>query len=186
MATKREPSHDVASDADALLARAVAVGERLLARGLLLATAESCTAGGVAYAITQVAGSSAWFDRGFVTYTNTAKCELLGVPEVLLAAHGAVSEPVVDAMARGALVASEAQVAVAVSGIAGPGGGTAAKPVGTVCFAWALADPDDAAPARIALRTAHLPGDRAAVRTAAIRLALDGLLALLPPPGIRA
>src|SRR5262245_50128834 len=99
---------------------------------LMLTTAESCTGGGIAAAVTAVAGSSAWFERGFVTYSNAAKREMLGVQEATLQAHGAVSEPVVREMAAGALQHSTAQVAVAVSGIAGPDGGTPAKPVGTV------------------------------------------------------
>jgi nicotinamide-nucleotide amidase len=122
-----DPSETLAAD----------LGRRLLARGWRVTTAESCTGGLVAGAITAIAGSSDWFDRGFVTYSNAAKRELLGVPEAVLAAHGAVSEPCAVAMAEGALVRSGAMLAVAVTGIAGPSGGSEEKPVGTVCFAWA-------------------------------------------------
>jgi nicotinamide-nucleotide amidase len=173
------------SDADiagVLFALAQRLGELLQAQHAWLTTAESCTAGGVAYAVTQVAGSSAWFDRGFVTYTNAAKQALLGVPEPLLAAHGAVSEPVARAMATGALAASGAQLAVAITGIAGPGGGSPAKPVGTVCFAWARARGAAGAPANtLVAATRHFAGDRAAVRSAAIIAALQGLIDLLEP-----
>ena len=151
-------------------------GRRLLVRGASLATAESCTAGGVAYAVTQVAGSSRWFDRGFVTYSNAAKRQQLGVSAADLRLHGAVSEPVARAMARGALGASDAQIAVGITGIAGPGGGSADKPVGLVCFSWALRR---AGELRLRTETHHLPGDRAAVRTQAIIVALEGLLQML-------
>lgn len=154
-----------------VLARARELGEVLAARGLVLATAESCTGGGVAMAVTEIAGSSAWFDRAFVTYSNAAKAEMLGVPEALIAAHGAVSEAVVKAMAGGAVAASRADWVVAVSGVAGPGGGSPAKPVGTVWFAWMRRG----AQARAACL--HLAGDRSAVRTQAITIALEGLIA---------
>jgi nicotinamide-nucleotide amidase len=152
------------------------LGGRLRARRMWLATAESCTAGGVAYAVTQVAGSSRWFDRGFVTYSNAAKRQQLGVNAVDLRLHGAVSEPVARAMARGALGASDAQIAVGITGIAGPGGGSADKPVGLVCFSWALRR---AGELRLRTETHHLAGDRAAVRTQAIIVALEGLLQML-------
>jgi nicotinamide-nucleotide amidase len=155
---------------------AESLGRALLARRLWLATAESCTAGGVAYAVTQVAGSSRWFDRGFVTYSNAAKRQLLGVSAIDLRLHGAVSEPVARAMARGALASSDAHLAVGITGIAGPGGGSADKPVGTVCFSWALRR---AGELRLRTETRRLPGDRAAVRTQAIIVALDGLLQML-------
>ncbi|MBK9244594.1 MAG: nicotinamide-nucleotide amidohydrolase family protein [Burkholderiales bacterium] len=155
---------------------AEAVGRALLARRMWLATAESCTAGGVAYAVTQIAGSSRWFDRGFVTYSNAAKRQMLGVSAVDLRLHGAVSEPVARAMARGALVASDAHIAVGITGIAGPGGGTAEKPVGLVCFCWALRR---AGELRLRTESRRLAGDRAAVRTDAIVIALDGLLQTL-------
>ncbi|HEX8740349.1 MAG TPA: CinA family protein [Casimicrobiaceae bacterium] len=148
------------------------LGAALRARGWLCATAESCTAGLVAGAITSVAGSSEWFDRGFVTYSNEAKTELLGVSGATLAEHGAVSEATARAMATGALARSRAQIAVAVTGIAGPGGGVPGKPVGTVCFAWAARGDEARA------TTHHLAGGRAAVRRAAVVVALEGLVAL--------
>jgi len=154
---------------DDLDALAIAAIDALRARGWFAATAESCTGGGVAQAITAIAGSSEVFDRGFVTYSNEAKVEALSVARALIDAHGAVSEPVALAMARGALAASRAQVAVAITGIAGPGGGTAAKPVGTVCFGWAVRGGGDA------VETRHLAGDRAAVRSASVAIALAGL-----------
>jgi nicotinamide-nucleotide amidase len=157
-------------------ALAQAVGEALLARRLWLATAESCTGGGLAYAVTEVAGSSRWFDRGFVTYSNAAKRQMLGVPAEELRTHGAVSEAVARAMARGALAASDAQVALGITGIAGPSGGSADKPVGTVCFSWALRR---GAELRLRTETRHFSGDRAAVRTQAIVVALEGLLQML-------
>ena len=116
------------------------VGSELKRRKLMLATAESCTGGWISEAVTRVPGSSDWFDRGFVTYTYLSKREMLGVNEATLEKHGAVSEEVVREMARGALEHSHAQVAVAVSGVAGPGGGTPDKPVGTVCLAWCMKD----------------------------------------------
>jgi len=157
------------SDIDALAAR---LGAALAGHGWLCATAESCTGGLVAGAITAIAGSSAWFDRGFVTYSNEAKFAMLGVAPSMLDAHGAVSEPIARAMVAGALSASRAQVAVAVTGIAGPGGATPGKPVGTVCFGWGARDQ----PPRAV--THHLAGDRAAVRSTSVVIALEGLLAL--------
>ena len=162
--------------AQKILELAEALGQALAARRLSLATAESCTAGGVAYAVTQVAGSSEWFDRGFVTYSNAAKRQVLGVGAAELRMYGAVSEPVARAMARGALAASDAQVAVGITGIAGPGGGSADKPVGLVCFSWALRR---AGELRLRTETRRLAGDRAAVRTQAIIVALEGLLQVL-------
>lgn len=152
------------------LALAAALGAALQTRGLRCATAESCTGGLVAGAITAIAGSSGWFERGFVTYTNDAKHEMLGVPVDVLEAHGAVSEPVAQAMAAGALAQSTADLAVAITGVAGPDGGTAAKPVGMVCFAWAVRGSAPQA------ATHHLSGDRAAVREASVGVALRGLL----------
>lgn len=152
------------------------VGEALLARQLTLTTAESCTAGGVAFAVTQVAGSSNWFDRGFVTYSNAAKRQVLRVDAEDLRTNGAVSESVAAAMARGALIASDAQIAVGITGIAGPGGGSQAKPVGMVCFGWALRRNGEL---RLHATTRHFGGDRAAVRTDAIIAALEGLLQML-------
>ncbi|GAL30155.1 C-terminal domain of CinA paralog YdeJ [Vibrio variabilis] len=113
------------------------LGQLLQQRDQVLVTAESCTGGGVATAITDIAGSSAWFDRAFVTYSNDAKMEMIGVKSETLGQHGAVSEPVVIEMAQGALSHSNGTLSVAISGIAGPGGGSDEKPVGTVCFAWA-------------------------------------------------
>jgi nicotinamide-nucleotide amidase len=144
----------------------------LLQRGYMLATAESCTGGMVAAACTDLAGSSAWLERGFVTYSNAAKTEMLGVDAALIAAHGAVSEPVARAMAAGALQRSHAQVSVAVTGVAGPSGGSDAKPVGTVWFAWGL-------PGGVKSEVMHFAGDRAAVRTATVLHALNRLNALL-------
>lgn len=148
------------------------LGAALRARGWLCATAESCTAGLVAGAITSVAGSSEWFDRGFVTYSNEAKTELLGVSGATLAEHGAVSEATARAMAVGALARSRALIVVAVTGIAGPGGAAPGKPVGTVCFAWAGRDDKPRA------TTCHFAGGRAAVRRTAVVVALEGLLVL--------
>jgi len=154
------------------------LGGLLRRERLMLATAESCTAGGIAFAVTQIPGSSAWFDRGFVTYSNDSKLRALGVSPVYLRDYGAVSEPVARSMALGCLNHSAAQVAVAVTGIAGPDGGSVEKPVGTVCFAWALRrDPTVAPWVRTATRL--FDGDRAAIRTQAVLEALDGLNVLL-------
>lgn len=147
-----------------------AVSTALLEKGWMLATAESCTGGGIAAACTDLAGSSQWFERGFVTYSNEAKQEMLGVAGETLAAYGAVSEAVVAEMAQGALTHSRAQVAVAVSGIAGPSGGSPDKPVGMVCFAWLVSG------AKPMLHTEHFNGDRAAVRAQTIERALQGVL----------
>ena len=152
---------------------ATELGKALGQRGWLAATAESCTGGGVATAITDIAGSSGWFDRGFVTYTNQAKQQMLGVSGESLQQHGAVSEAVVLEMARGALAHSSAAISVAISGIAGPGGATEDKPVGTVWFAWA-----DRSGRHHSL-LARFDGDRRQVRQQAVRQALSGLLALL-------
>lgn len=152
-----------------------ALAAELIARREWLAVAESCTGGLIATACTDLEGSSAWFERGLVTYSNRAKHELLGVAESLLASHGAVSEPVVRAMAEGLIARAPVQHAIAVSGIAGPGGGTAEKPVGTVWIAWA---------GRQGVRTrAYLfAGDRQAVRAQATEAALAGLLEQLQSP----
>jgi nicotinamide-nucleotide amidase len=149
---------------------ATELGRTLVAQGLRAATAESCTGGLIAGAITAIAGSSDWFDRGFVTYSNEAKTEMLGVPAATLAAHGAVSETTAIAMAEGALDRSAAAVAVAVTGIAGPGGGTPEKPVGMVCFAWARRG------RHTVVTTRQLVGDRTQVRLASVSIALRGLL----------
>lgn len=152
---------------DALATR---LGTLLMARGLRLVTAESCTGGWVAKVVTDVAGSSAWFDRGFVTYSNAAKEAMLGVRPPTLEASGSVSEPVVLELVAGALERSQAQVAVAVSGIAGPGGGSEDKPVGTVWFAWSIPDGPPWT------RRLQFAGDRDEVRHQAVRFALEGLI----------
>lgn len=149
------------------------VGAALKARGLLLATAESCTGGWIGMAVTSVPGSSDWYDRGFIAYSNQAKGELLGVRSETLERHGAVSEAAVLEMARGALERSRAQWSVAVSGIAGPAGGTADKPVGMVCLAWARQDGGAVASTR------QFAGDRQSVRRQTVAAALAGLLDLL-------
>jgi len=154
---------------DALAAR---LGERLSAAGGMLAVAESCTGGWLAKVVTDVAGSSAWFDRGFVTYANEAKREMLGVAAETLSQHGAVSDSVVREMAGGALANSAALISVAISGVAGPGGGSADKPVGTVWFAWAQTD------GSVRSERCLFDGDREAVRRQAVAHALDGLLDL--------
>lgn len=154
------------------------LGQALHSQHLTLATAESCTAGGIAYAVTMTAGSSQWFDRGFITYTNESKMQMLGVAPAYLRDFGAVSEPVARAMALGALTQSAAQVAVAATGIAGPDGGTDAKPVGTVCFAWAIRR-DPAQAAWVKTQTRRFDGDRASVRTQSIVCALETLVGLL-------
>ena len=148
------------------------VADLLLKKQLRLVTAESCTGGLIAAACTDLAGSSAWFERGFVTYSNAAKTELLGVSERVLRRAGAVCGPVAQAMAEGALAHSHAQVAVAVTGVAGPSGGSPAKPVGTVWFGFAL-------PGQVLTEKCHFDGDRAAVRQATVRHALARLVELL-------
>ena len=151
----------------------VRVGEALLEQKLMLTCAESCTGGWVAKVVTATAGSSMWFERGFVTYSNAAKQELLGVKGDTLRQEGAVSEAVVREMAAGALRRSHAQAALAISGVAGPGGGSPGKPVGTVCFAWALQGGEAAA------ETRHFAGDRETVRRLSVIHALQGLLSHL-------
>jgi len=146
------------------------LGGALLSRGEWLAVAESCTGGWLAQSVTAIAGSSAWFDRGFVTYSNAAKADMLGVPESTLERHGAVSEATARAMAQGVLAYSRADWSVAITGIAGPSGGTPEKPVGTVFFAWAQRDGGCEAQVRC------FAGDRAAVREQAVAVALNGLL----------
>jgi nicotinamide-nucleotide amidase len=149
------------------------VGVLLKSHGLMLATAESCTGGGVAQAITEVAGSSVWFERGFITYSNLSKQQMLGVRETTLRQHGAVSEMTVREMVAGALENSAAQAALAVSGIAGPDGGTADKPVGTVWFAWGMKSGETHA------QRYYFVGNRAEVRAQAVRIALQGVINLL-------
>lgn len=141
----------------------------LLARGAQMATAESCTGGLIAGACTDIAGSSDWFERGFVSYSNQAKTEMLGVDAALIDAHGAVSEAVALAMAQGAVAHSRAQCSLAVTGVAGPGGGSPAKPVGTVWFGWSVDGQSDA-------ECLRFDGDRTAVRQQTVEHALKGLL----------
>lgn len=152
---------------------AAQVGAELHTHGMMLATAESCTGGGVASAVTEIAGSSGWFDRGFVTYSNQAKVDMLGVSPDTLARFGAVSEATVREMVAGALRNSQAQIALAVSGIAGPGGGTVEKPVGTVWFAWGIKEGVSVA------RLFQLAGNRTEIRTQAVHIALQGIVELL-------
>lgn len=152
---------------------AAQVGGALKAHGLMLATAESCTGGGVAHAITEVAGSSAWFERGFIAYANDAKHEMLNVSLETLMQHGAVSEAVVREMVAGALQHSHAQVALAVSGVAGPAGGSVDKPVGTVWFAWGVVH------GTIHAQRYQISGARAEVRAQAVHIALQGVLDML-------
>lgn len=154
---------------DATLELATRLGDALKVRGLMLATSESCTGGGIAQAVTDVAGSSEWFDCGFVTYSNASKSALLNVPADLIARHGAVSEEVAAAMACGALENSGAQVAVSATGIAGPGGAVPGKPVGTVWFGYARGN-------RLHTERQQFEGDRHAVRDQAVRHALSALL----------
>ncbi|MGD9773769.1 CinA family protein [Diaphorobacter sp.] len=161
-----------AFDSKGLEADLAYIASTLLARGWMLATAESCTGGLISAACTDLAGSSQWFERGFVTYSNAAKTELLDVPADLITTHGAVSEPVARAMAEGAVHRSAAQVAVAVTGVAGPTGGSPDKPVGTVWLGWRV---DGATHSELQ----HFAGDRAAVRAATVRHALGRLAQLL-------
>ena len=156
-------------DAD-LLELSQALGSACLQRRLLIATAESCTGGWAAQVITHTAGSSAWFERGFVTYANEAKVEMLGVRPETLAGFGAVSPEPAAEMASGALKTSRALISLAITGIAGPTGGSPGKPVGTVCFAWCRAD------AAAETETQVFSGDREAIRRQAVVHALRGLL----------
>ena len=170
--TSLSKSELLAQELQALEANLTQISLRLLARRHLLATAESCTGGMIAAACTDLSGSSQWFERGFVTYSNEAKAEMLGVPPGLIEQHGAVSEPVARAMADGALAHSRAQVSLAVTGVAGPTGGTEAKPVGTVWFAWCVGGETHS-------EMQHFAGDRAAVRAATVRHGLQVLCGLL-------
>jgi len=154
---------------DPLLTLAARLGAAALARGTMIATAESCTGGLVAGAITSIAGSSGWFERGFVTYSDLAKEQQLGVASLTIERFGAVSEETAKAMAEGAVRGSAAQWAVAVTGIAGPDGGSPDKPVGTVWFAWA-------GPDHLQTLKRQFDGDRAAVRQASVQVALEGLI----------
>jgi len=146
------------------------IGPALASRGWTLATVESCTGGWVSQAVTAIAGSSGWFDRGFVTYSNEAKQELVGVALATLTAHGAVSEETAREMALGGLARSRAKIAVSITGVAGPSGGTAAKPVGMVCFAWAVQG------GAVIATTCHFEGDRDSVRRRSVERALQGVL----------
>ncbi|SDL39587.1 nicotinamide-nucleotide amidase [Modicisalibacter muralis] len=145
------------------------LGQVCVTRGVFVTAAESCTGGGVASAITAVAGSSAYFETGYVTYANAAKTRLLGVPEAVLETQGAVSRETVEAMVAGACADSGADLGVAISGVAGPGGGSADKPVGTVWLAWGDATQQRA-------ERYHFDGDRQAIRDQAVRMALEGLI----------
>lgn len=159
-----------------LLALARQVGQILKDNGLKLVSAESCTGGWIGQIVTAVPGSSAWYDRGFITYSNLSKQQMLHVQPQTLARFGAVSEQTAREMVQGALAASQAQIAVSVTGIAGPAGGSAEKPVGTVCFAWLLKNlPISTASSR----TCYFSGDRAAVRRQSVAVALQGILELL-------
>jgi nicotinamide-nucleotide amidase len=153
-------------------ALATRVGRRLKAKKRRLVSAESCTGGWVAQAVTSIAGSSAWFERGFVTYSNEAKRELLGVKAATLRKYGAVSEETAREMARGALARSKGNLALAVTGIAGPGGGIPDKPVGTVCFAWYYEKQSRS-------ETRRFSGDRESVRRKSVIRALEGVLETL-------
>ncbi|MGO3986252.1 CinA family protein [Pseudomonas sp. SAS7] len=156
---------------DPITTLATRLGEHLRRFNAQVTTAESCTGGGIAEAITRIPGSSAWFEVGYVTYSNTQKTRLLGVPEALFGQVGAVSQEVVEAMVRGAQAASGARFAVAVSGVAGPDGGSPAKPVGTVWLAWGDGN-------RVFSARRQFDGDREAVRRQTVSAALDGLLQL--------
>jgi len=168
--TLETPDFDHDQDLSDLAAR---VGENLTQRGWMLVTAESCTGGWVGQAVTAVAGSSIWYDRGFITYSNRSKCEMLGVQPALLDQFGAVSPQTAQAMVTGALSRSHAQIGLAITGIAGPAGGTAEKPVGMVCFAWASKD------GSVQHETHHFKGNRESIRRSAVTTALRGILHLL-------
>ena len=157
-------------DQSSLEVLATEVGQLLRANGQQLTTAESCTGGWVAQCLTSVAGSSDWFERGFVTYSNAAKHEMLGVGIDILARHGAVSEATAIAMAEGALCHSRADWALSITGIAGPGGGSPEKPVGTVCFGWAATN------GRIKVETCYFAGDRENIRKQSVFYSLQGIL----------
>lgn len=166
-------------DMDRAGERALQAGRALVERGFMLVVAESCTGGLLASTITSLPGSSAWFERGFVAYSNAAKQDMLGVRVETLTAHGSVSEQTVREMAAGALVHSEGRISIAISGVAGPGGGSIEKPVGLIWLAWARAGPARGRAGgdpRIVARRENFSGDRRAVREQAVMAALDGLL----------
>ncbi len=148
------------------------LAEILLSRNWTVSLAESCTGGLVSATLTKLAGSSEWFERGYITYSNEAKTECLDVPAQLIESHGAVSEPVAKAMAEVARINSRSNVAISITGIAGPSGGTIEKPVGTVCFGWATEN-------QTLTKTIHFDGDRQAVRQQATEFALTEFIALL-------
>ncbi len=166
------PASNHSSDCTDSTTNVSRLAELLLARKWRLVTAESCTGGMISAACTDLAGSSAWFERGFVTYSNDAKMELLGVEERVLRRAGAVCQGVAKAMALGAIAQSRAQVAVAVTGVAGPTGGSPAKPVGTVWFGFAI-------PGHVVTEKCHFDGDRAAVRSQTVHHAIAQLIAML-------
>ena len=149
------------------------VGLALTRQGLMLASAESCTGGWLGQIVTSIPGSSAWYESGFITYTANSKQEMLGVSTKILKEYGEVSEQTAREMAHGAVTRSSAQVAVSITGIAGPGGGTTNKPVGMVCFAWEMKDNHKRS------ETRHFSGDREAVRQQSVAVAMQGLIALL-------
>lgn len=163
----------ISTNDDHLAILAAQLSAELKKNALRLTTAESCTGGGVAWSLTAIPGSSAWFERGFIVYSNQSKQDMLGVRKQTLDRHGAVSEQVAMEMAEGALLHSTADISVAVTGIAGPDGGTPTKPVGTVCFAWQRRG-DQGVSTRV-----HFQGDRAAVRVMAVGMALQGALDLI-------
>ncbi len=170
--TSLSKSELLALDAQALEANLTQISLRLIQQRHMLATAESCTGGMISAACTDLPGASTWFERGFVTYSNAAKADMLGVPAALIEQEGAVSEAVARAMADGALLHSQAQVSLAVTGVAGPLGGSDAKPVGTVWFAWCVNGETHS-------EMQHFPGDRATIRAATVRYALQRLLAFM-------
>jgi len=151
----------------------VKVGQRLAQFGLMLVTAESCTGGWVGQAVTAVAGSSAWYERGFITYSNISKCEMLGVQQATLDQYGAVSAQTAQEMVMGALSRSHAHIGVSITGIAGPDGGTALKPVGMICFAWAIKD------SLVRQEIQFFKGNRETIRQLSVATALQGILHLL-------
>ena len=169
-------AHDLSMHERDIVELATLVGQELKSRGLILATAESCTGGGVAQAITEIAGSSAWFDCGFVTYSNASKMALLNVPADVLEQHGAVSNETAAAMCRGALRNSQASVALSTTGIAGPDGGVPGKPVGTIYFGWAGGDV-------LQVERMQFDGDRRFVREQTVKHSLRGILKLLAQLG---
>lgn len=162
----------VEGNAEQIIDLAGQVGRALQAKGWFLSTAESCTGGSVSQAVTEIAGSSAWFDCGFVTYSNASKTELLDIPEDEIAQHGTVSEEIAAAMAEGTLANSNADVTLSTTGIVGPGGAVPGKPVGTVCFGWSVGH-------RTHTERLVFAGDRRAVREQTVIHALQGLLRFL-------